>query len=67
MRHEAIFNCIKIWNSKYGGNLYFDFEKKYGVLLKVHLRHTLCHFNNLGSQESNTSNGVQIKAKMNKL
>ena len=42
-------------------------RKKYGVLLKVHLRHTLCHFNNLGSQESNTSNGVQIKAKMNKL
>ena len=40
MRHEARFNCMEIWNSKSGGNMYFGFEGKFGVLPEVHFRHT---------------------------
>ena len=44
MRHEARFNCMEIWNSKSSGNMYFDFEDKFGVLPEVHFRHTIYRF-----------------------
>ena len=44
MRHEAGFNCMKIWNSKSGDNMYFDFDDKFGILFEVHFRHIIYHF-----------------------
>ena len=67
MRHEARFNCMEIYNSKFGGNIYSEFEDKFGVLPGVHFRHTIYFFESLGSQKSNTSNGVQIRVEIKKL
>ena len=44
MRHEARFSCIEIWNSKSSGNMYSDFEDKFGVIPKIHFRHTIYRF-----------------------
>ena len=41
MRHEARFSCMEIYNSKFGGNIYSDFEDKFGVLPGVHFRLTI--------------------------
>ena len=44
MRYEARFNCMEIWNSKSGGNMYFDFEEKFGVLPEAHFSHAIYCF-----------------------
>ena len=44
MRYEARFNCMEIYNSKFGGNIYSEFEDKFGVLSEVHFRHTIYRF-----------------------
>ena len=44
MRHEAIFNCMEIRNLKSSGNMYSDFEDKFGVLIEVYFRHTIYRF-----------------------
>ena len=67
MRHEVRFNYMEIWNSKFGGNMYSNFEDKFGVLPKVHLDILHISFRSSRSQESNASNDVQIKIEMNKL
>ena len=56
----------KFRTQKSDGNIYFEFEDKFGAFLRVHFIHTHI-FQSLGGQESNTSNNVQIKAKMKKL
>ena len=39
MRHEAnSSSCMDIWNSKFGGNMYFDFEENFKVLSEFHIR-----------------------------
>ena len=50
MRHEARFSCMKIYNSKFGGNIYSDFEDKFGVLPGVHFRLTI-YFSKLGKSK----------------
>ena len=51
MRHEInSSSCMKIWNSKSGGNMYSDFEAKFEALLKVHFRPTI-YFLRLGKLE----------------
>ena len=40
MRHEERFNCMEIYNSKSGGNIYFEFEDKFRALFEVYFRHT---------------------------
>ena len=67
MRHEVRFNYMEIWNSKSDGNMYSNFEDKFGVLPKVHLDILHISFRSSRSQESNASNDVQIKIEMNKL
>ena len=32
------------WNSKFGSNIYYDFEVTYGVLLEVIFRHAIYRF-----------------------
>ena len=44
MRYKARFSCMEIWNSKSSGNIYSDFEDKFGVLPEVHFRHAIYHF-----------------------
>ena len=44
MRHEARFSCMEIYNSKFGGNIYCDFEDKFSILPEVHFRHTIYLF-----------------------
>ena len=44
MRHEGRFNYMEIWNSKSDCNTYSNFEEKFGVLPKVHFRHTIYCF-----------------------
>ena len=41
MRHEARFSCMEIQNSKSNGNIYSEFEDKFGVLIGVHFIHTI--------------------------
>ena len=42
MRHEAnSSSCMKFWNSKFGGNMYFEFEQKFRVLPKFHFRQAI--------------------------
>ena len=48
MRHEGRFNYMEIWNSKSDGNTYSNFEEKFGVLPKVHFRHTIYIVSKLG-------------------
>ena len=36
--------CMKIWNSKSGGNMYFDFEVIFGVFPEVHSRQAIYLF-----------------------
>ena len=38
MRHETRFSYMKMQNSKFGGNIYFEFEDKFGILPGVHFR-----------------------------
>ena len=44
MRYEARFNCMEIYNSKFGGNIYSEFEDIFGVFSEVHFRHTIYCF-----------------------
>ena len=47
MRHEAnSSSCMKIWNSKSGGIMYFDFEAKFRVFPEVYFRQAIYHFEN---------------------
>ena len=42
MRNEAnLSSCMEVWNSKFGGNVYFDFEAKFGALPEVHFIHII--------------------------
>ena len=65
IRHEARF--IKLHENlelKILGNMNFDFEEKFGLFPGVHFSHAIWSSR---SQESNTSNGVQIRAEMKML
>ena len=43
MRHEARFSCMEIYNSKFGGNIYSDFEDKFGAQeVKSQTLQTVC-------------------------
>ena len=44
MNHEARLSYMKIWNSKFDGNIHSELEEKFGVLYKVHFRHTIYLF-----------------------
>ena len=45
MRHETnSSSCMEVWNPKYDGNIYSEFEAKFGVLSEVHFRHTIYRF-----------------------
>ena len=44
MRHEARFNYMEIYNSKSGGNIYSDFEDKFGAFYRVHFRYNTYFF-----------------------
>ena len=57
----------KFRTQKSDGIIYSDFEDKLGALSGVHYIHTIYCFRSSGSQESNTSNGLQIGAEMKKL
>ena len=35
---------MEIWNTKSGGNMYFEFEAKFGELFEVHFRKTIYCF-----------------------
>ena len=52
------------WNSKFGSNIYYDFEMIFGVLLNAIFGHAIYHFK---AKEFNASNSVQIRAKMRKI
>ena len=66
-RHEAISSSwMGIWNAKYGGNMYSNFEIKIGALSEVHFRQSIYRFETL-KVRSNALNGVQIGAKTKKL
>ena len=63
MRHEASSSsCMEVWNSKSSGNMYSDFEVRFGVLPKVHFGKAIS-FQSSRSQESNALNGVQLELK----
>ena len=48
MRHEAnLSSCMKIWNSKFGDNMYSKFEVNFGVFFEVHFRQAIYHFESL--------------------
>ena len=34
-------SCMEVWNPKYEGNIYSEFEAKFGLLSEVHFRHTI--------------------------
>ena len=36
--------CMEIWNSKFGGNVYTNFELKFGAFSGVYFRHAIYHF-----------------------
>ena len=58
--------ALKFRTQKSDDIIYSDFEDKFRALNGVHYIHTIfCR--NLGSQESNASNGVQIIAEIKKL
>ena len=60
---------LAVWKfrtQKFDDIIYSDFEDKFGVLLGVHFIHTIYFFKS-ESQDSNASNGVQIRAEMKKL
>ena len=38
---------MEIWNVKFGGNMYFDFEVKFGVLSEVHFRQAIYRFESM--------------------
>ena len=66
MRHEAnSSSCMEVLNSKSGGNIYSDFEAKFGALPEVHLKHTIYHF--YGNSRVQRFNGVQIRVEIKKL
>ena len=44
MNHEARLSYMEIWNSKFDGNIHSELEEKFGVLYKVHFRHTIYLF-----------------------
>ena len=56
----------KFRTKKSNGNIYFNFENKFGALLEVHFYTYYIWFQNSGSQDSNASNGVQIGVEMKK-
>ena len=57
---------MEIWNTKSGGNMYSNFEANFRALPKVHFRQAIYVLKSR-SYESNTSNGVQIRAETKKL
>ena len=45
MRHETnSLSLMEIWNSKSSGNMYFEFEEKFGAFSKVHFRQSIYCF-----------------------
>ena len=68
MRHKTnSSSCMEIWNSKSGGNMYSNFEAKFGVISKVHFSQPIYRFKALEIKKSNASNSMQIGAKTRKL
>ena len=58
----------KFRTQKFDGNIYSDFEDKFGALSGVHYIYIYyISFRSSGSQESNASNSLQIGAEMKKL
>ena len=55
----------KFRTKKSNGNIYFNFENKFGALLEVLFIYKIYCF--LGGYESNASNSVQIGVEMKKL
>ena len=63
--NKGSLSCMEIYNLKSSGNIYFNFEEKFGALLGLHFIYTIYRF--LGCYESNASNSVKIRAEMKKL
>ena len=44
MRHKARFNCMEFRTQKSNGNIYSEFEDKFGALYGVHFIYNIYHF-----------------------
>ena len=59
--------CVEIWNSKYGGNIYFEFEATFGALSKVHFGQTIYRFEALKVKNPMLQIVKKIRTKIRKL
>ena len=68
MRHGTnSSSCMEVWNLKSGGNMYFEFEAKIWSAFWSSFWAYYIFFWRSGIQESNASNGAQIRVEMKKL
>ena len=59
--------CMEIWNSKYGGKIYFEFEATFGALSKVHFGQTIYRFEALKVKNPMLQIVKKIRTKIRKL
>ena len=42
--NKGSLSCMEIYNLKSSGNIYFNFEEKFGVLPEFHFSYAIYHF-----------------------